>query len=288
MEKKEAPSKDKNGLGSNADKSKTDKDNKDDPTALPERRNAEPTDTSVPPSETPEARLERERAQRHETVAEAAKGLRHDTRISDLSTGDRARIDELVRDGQQALADGEFFKAERAFDQALLLNPDNPLLTAGLAHAQLGAGLYLSSALALRTLFSLHPEMIDTRYEAKLLPNETRLRLAVDSLRGRLTSKDADGYGLTLAYLGHQLGDRRLVEEGLASVKGSMENDLLRELLEQIWLGKSTDAPKTPAPNAEPPKDEKNSASAPASTPATSPTPAPIPASKQASPRRDR
>ncbi|MFO0827727.1 MAG: hypothetical protein U0572_06205 [Phycisphaerales bacterium] len=210
------------------------------------RRPSSESSSSPTQPETPEAKLKREEAQRRETIMEAARRLSHRTTVTDLAPGDRARVDELVRDGQRQLSEGEFFKAERSFDQALLINPENPMLTAGLTHAQLGAGLYLSSALSLRTLFTRHPEVIDVRYDRKLLPNETRLRLAVETLRTRIGSKDADSYGLTLAYIGHQLGDRAVTEEGLKSLTGSLENDLLRDLLTRLWLSTS-DASSPPS-----------------------------------------
>jgi hypothetical protein len=48
---------------------------------------------------------------------------------------------------------------------------------------------------------------------------------------------DAPGYGLVLAYIGHQTGDRALVEEGLAAIMGNAEHDAQRELLKGVWLG---------------------------------------------------
>jgi tetratricopeptide (TPR) repeat protein len=203
-------------------------------------------------SETDEARREREAKEIKESVAAAGEALRHGTTVHDLTPGERARVDELVRDGQQLIASGDYFRAERCFDQALELNPDNPLLFAGLAHCQIGAGLHLSAALTLRTLFSNHPEMIDTRYDRALLPNETRLRLAVENLRKRANGgQDADAYGLALAYIGHQLSDDKLVADGLAAVKGTIENDLLNQLLNQIWLKKESAQP-TPAGDEKP------------------------------------
>ncbi len=218
-------------------------------------------------SEADEAKKRAEDMQK--TITAAGEALRHGTTVRDLTPGERSRVDELVRNGQQLIASGDYFRAERCFDQALELNPDNPLLFAGLAHCQLGAGLHLSAALTLRTLFSNHPEMIDTRYERSLLPNETRMRLAIETLRKRITSgQDADGYGLALAYLGHQLDEKALVTEGLAAVKGTIENDLLNQLLNQIWLGEkktgeqpsdspaSEPAPQPSAPPAARPADE--------------------------------
>jgi hypothetical protein len=48
---------------------------------------------------------------------------------------------------------------------------------------------------------------------------------------------DAPGYGLVLAYIGHQTGDRALVEEGLAVITGNAELDAQGELLKGVWLG---------------------------------------------------
>jgi hypothetical protein len=237
-----------------------------DPTALPDptvpptpANDTSPEGTPSPTRpETPEEKEARERERRTQEIKEAANVLNHGTTVRDLSPGDRARVDELVRDAQRSIASSEFFKAERLFNQALLINPDNPLLIAGLANTQIGAGLYLSSALALRTLFADFPEMIDVRYDAKLLPSETRLRLAVDTLRARLDGKDGDSYGLMLAYIGHQLGEETMVAEGLAKMTGSIENDLMREFLTDVWLtpsGAGSDEPKAEEPPADAPAD---------------------------------
>jgi hypothetical protein len=234
----------------------------DPTTGLPKRPTdaPSPNDPSVTPAETEEERAAREAAELRKTVSDAGKVLKHGETITDLSPGDRARVDELVRTGQQQLAAGDYFRAERCFDQALELHPDNPLLFAGLAHSQIGAGLHLSAALTLRTLFAGHPEMIDARYERSLMPNETRLRLGIESLRKRIAQgQDADGFGLTLAYIGHQMGDADLVREGLGHLRGTIENDLLNQLLKQIWLGEETPIEgSAPAPAATPPSGATN------------------------------
>jgi hypothetical protein len=172
-----------------------------------------------------------------EAIRRLAENLRHGSTVSDLSPGDRARVDQLVRSGQDNIDKGEFFTAERCFADALALNSGNPLLIAGLGNSQLGAGLYLSAALTFRELFTSYPEMIDTRYEVRLLPREARLRQAVDALRERISGKtDADSFGLLLAYLGHQLEDRGLINEGLGVVTGNPANDAMRMLLQEVWL----------------------------------------------------
>ena len=171
-------------------------------------------------------------------IEDAARILRHGKTIDTLGVDDRRRVDELVKQGESALREGDYFRAERRFEQAQALAADNPLTEAGIAHAQLGAGLYLSASLTLRNLFISFPELIDAKYDRALLPMKERLDVAVSVMRERATrGDDAPSYGVLLAYIGHQTGDRALVQEGLAFVKGSERLDESRKLLEGIWLG---------------------------------------------------
>lgn len=171
-------------------------------------------------------------------IEDAARILRHGKTIDTLGVDDRRRVDELVKQGESALREGDYFRAERRFEQAQALAADNPLTEAGIAHAQLGAGLYLSASLTLRNLFISFPELIDAKYDRALLPAKERLDVAVSIMRERATrGDDSPSYGVLLAYIGHQTGDRALVQEGLAFVKGSERLDESRKLLEGIWLG---------------------------------------------------
>ena len=108
-------------------------------------------ETIVPgePSSEEEAAI-KEELRNAETIRRLAENLRHGSTVSDLSPGERARVDQLVRSGQDNIEKGEFFTAERCFADALALNPGNPLLIVGLGNSQLGAGLYLSAALSFR------------------------------------------------------------------------------------------------------------------------------------------
>jgi len=171
-------------------------------------------------------------------VPEMAEILRHGKKFSQLGTDERRRIDELVRQGEQSLRDGEYFQAERRFDQAQSIAADNPLVEAGIAHAQIGSGLYLSAGLTLKNLFEARPELIDARYDAALLPKGERLNAAVKLMRERITrGDDAPGYGLVLAYIGHQTDNRTLIEEGLKAITGTEKLDRQCELLKGVWLG---------------------------------------------------
>lgn len=213
----------------------------DPKTGLPARPSENPEGETLPlgePAVSDEEQTAIDQELRNaETIRRLAENLRHGETVGDLSPGDRARVDELVQAGQRNIASGEFFAAERSFSDALAISPGNPLLIAGLGNSQLGAGLYLSAALSFRELFTAYPEMIDTKYEVKLLPKEERLRQAIDALRTRIAGRtDADSFGLLLAYLGHQLDDRSLVVEGLGEITGNASNDVLRSLLQEVWM----------------------------------------------------
>ncbi len=172
------------------------------------------------------------------SVDDAARILRHGKKVESLSVDDKRRVDELIRQGETALRDGDYFRAERRFDQAQSLAADNPLVEAGIAHAQLGAGLYLSASLTLRNLFTAFPELIDAKYDRALLPAQDRLDRGVALMRQRIDrGDDAPGYGLLLAYIGHQTGDQAMVAEGLKAVGGNESLDASRKLLEGVWLG---------------------------------------------------
>jgi hypothetical protein len=172
------------------------------------------------------------------SVEEISEVLRHGGRISRLGAEDKRRVDELIGQGEQALRDGDYFKAERRFLQAQDLTRANPLVEVGIAHSQLGAGLYLSASLTLRNLFLENPELIDAVYDPALLPPPARLARVVAMIRNRIDlGEDRSGYGLLLAYIGHQTADRAMVEEGLALVGGTPSLDASRELLQGVWLG---------------------------------------------------
>ncbi len=165
--------------------------------------------------------------------------LRHGQRIDHLTGGkkDLTRFYELMSRAEEHLRSGEYFRAERGFNSALRFTPGHPMATAGLAHSQIGAGLYLSAALTLRGLFTFQPEMIDASYEAGLIPDQERLLTAITTLEQRLTLERQRGNNaFLLAYIGNLTKDRRIVETGLAAMAESLPKDPMPELLRAIWL----------------------------------------------------
>lgn len=190
-----------------------------------------------------ETEAEAAERQRMLTVDELATILSHGRRIEDFSPDERRMLDRILAEGERELAAGEFFNAESTFNRVLLLALDHPLASAGRVHAQLGAGLYRAAAINLRKMIATHPELIDARFGARLLPPLERVDAATAVLRQRLSGPDGADYGLLLAYLGHQVGNRELVHEGLEALPDG-EDGTLRALLERLWLNAPTTGDK--------------------------------------------
>lgn len=164
--------------------------------------------------------------------------LKHGIRIDQLASGDGSRFNELIALAEEKIAQGEYFWAERRFDRALRFIPGHPLAIAGLGHSRIGAGLYLSASLALQSLLSLQPEMIDVEYSPSLLPPHIELVKTAVKITSRLEEeRDGGTYAFLLAYIGHQLSDQEMIKRGLEVFEereGS--NDPLVLLLKRIWL----------------------------------------------------
>ncbi|MBT8485972.1 MAG: hypothetical protein KJO43_10360 [Phycisphaerae bacterium] len=162
--------------------------------------------------------------------------LRHGKQISQLASGDETRFDELLGMGEESLRDGDYFWAERRFNRALRFVPGHPMATAGLAHAQIGAGLNLSAALTLRSLFTYQPEMIDVEYTPELVPSRPRLIRAIETITPRLEiERDRATNAFLYAYIGRLLDDAAAVRQGLSVMEMAAPDDPLLPLLKRIW-----------------------------------------------------
>lgn len=178
---------------------------------------------------------------------------------------------EHMRRAQELLAADRYFDAEERFAAALARKPGDPMAAVGRVHAQLGAAMFLSAAVNLRTLLIEHPELAGVKYTPELLPDRQRLREIMTRLdelimTGRGLPRDA---GLLLAYIGYQIDDPTAVMRGLRAItpqgQEPQEPDQLTrlaEMLRGVWVVK-------PAPGAAAP------AQAPAQNPPAPQAPAP-------------
>ena len=78
----------------------------------------------------------------------------------------------------------------------------------------------------------------DVEYGPDVLPSRVRLNLAVRTVREHLRQqvRDRASNAFLLAYLGHQLGDRALIEEGLTAWAEAAGDDPLLTVVMMVWL----------------------------------------------------
>ncbi|GJM19670.1 MAG: hypothetical protein DHS20C14_18830 [Phycisphaeraceae bacterium] len=163
-----------------------------------------------------------------------------------------------VREGERLLAEGKYFDAEERFTRALSARPGDVTSQIGRVHAQIGAGMFLSASLNLRTVFIGSPGAVGTRYAESLLPGPERLGTLMTVLRENIGLAERPGgrlaldpavqrdSALLLAYLGYQTGDDEALTQGLADFKrrvapsqdrpGASVDWRMAALLEGVWV----------------------------------------------------
>ena len=172
------------------------------------------------------------------TVEELIDALAHRSELgSVVDPRMRARVAEVAGQAEVAMSKGDYFNAESRFDLALRLSPGNPILEAGRANAQIGAGLYRSAAITLGSLYRKHKEMMDVSWAESARPSRTRLSLAVQDLDKMIEEApgSASGLGLLIAYIGRQVGDRDLITRGLDVIDDARLASLVPQL-RLVWL----------------------------------------------------
>ncbi len=175
--------------------------------------------------------------------------LRHGRTMQSLVPEDSSAIKDMMQLGADAMAKGEFFRAEERYASVLQVLPNSAFAMAGLANAQLGAGLHVSAALSLRKLYAMHPEMIDTRLAPGILPPPARMDSALGAARDRLAAaslptasqelrSDRFDFGLVIAYIGFQTQQPSVLREGLDSMRATRPDDALLTVLDRVWIPK--------------------------------------------------
>jgi hypothetical protein len=163
--------------------------------------------------------------------------LRHGTKVERLDSGSKDAMDQLLRLGSDFMGARRYFRAEDAFRTASVIAPASPMPLVGLASAQVGCGVQLAAAITLRRLLTDFPEMIDVMLAPSLQCDPQRMReVAQQCVRFGRESSNASDFGLVAAWCGHQLGDRGLVESGLAMMESADAKDPLAQALRALWL----------------------------------------------------
>ncbi len=141
---------------------------------------------------------------------------------------------EHMRRAESYLRSGRYFDAEERFAHALTIMPNEVTAQLGRIHAQIGAGMYLSAALNLRTLLMEQPATVSARYDAALMPQGDRLVAVIEQLREGISRAEiespvsgdlrrARAAGILLAYVGIQLGDATMVVDGTKAARAAID-----------------------------------------------------------------
>ncbi len=172
-------------------------------------------------------------------------------RLLDSGASQRDVYAEHMLAGQRLIAQGRYFDAEERFTHALSIKPGDIPSQLGRLHAQIGAGMVLSAAVNLQSLFSMYPEVVASRYTGKLLPDAKRIESLMVRLKERsgiqgpehsmrmLESNQIQvSSAILLAYLGYQVNDQDALVRGLAMVHkvGSDIDRRFASLLTQVWI----------------------------------------------------
>ena len=174
--------------------------------------------------------------------------------VGSLAGQSKTLLNQALADGDTHMAKGNFFNAEQAYDRALLIQRGHPMALMGKAHAQLGAGLFLSAARTLRSTFADHPELIATRYDANLMPSTQRLATLTAKLNTQTQTYSRDvAAPLLLAYLAYQSKNAYATATHMETLIQRSPDDPLLPLLKQIWLESPKTKKKPESPSAESP-----------------------------------
>lgn len=150
-------------------------------------------------------------------------------------------------DGQKYLSEGKYFDAEERFASAAAMRPGDVTSLVGRINSQLGAGLYVSAAVNLRSLYARHPEVIGLRFTGAAVPKIDRMTALLIDLRDQIARSKAAGIPpraectFLLAYVGYQLENVDAVRDGLNETKAlaardPAQADPLQNVLEAVWL----------------------------------------------------
>ncbi|MEX2218172.1 MAG: hypothetical protein WD749_05375, partial [Phycisphaerales bacterium] len=199
-----------------------------------------PTGAARPPTTLPDA-TNPARGMSPETIR-LLRAARDEVKVLAPSTG-MDPYAQAMRIAQDHLAGGRYFDAEERFTSALGARPGDPMAAAGRVNAELGAGMFLSASLNLRSLLVQHPEMAAVKYAQDLMPRPDRVGPLMDrltELSGEDTPQGRDA-GLLLAYMGYQTGGEPALRKGLEAMSrgGCAAPDQmhrLADMLRAVWL----------------------------------------------------
>lgn len=220
--------------------------NPNDPRTAPPEGPAQPG-TEQRPSASEREQAARERRRSTDLRPETLEMLRRaGGEIATLAPPSFDAYGVQMQAGQDALSGNRFFDAEERFTAALGIKPRDPMASVGRVHAELGAGMFRSAAINLRSILTSNPELAAAKYTPELLPSKDRLVRIAEKLTGLATEPGSGrGAALLLAYVGYQINDPAAINRGLDLMGTPGQNEIpadgdeltrLADLLRGVWI----------------------------------------------------
>ncbi len=141
--------------------------------------------------------------------------------VKTLAGDSDARIDRTLRDAEQKLHEGEYYRAADLYELAARRDPDNPLIRLGQAHALLAAGEYMTALLHLERAIEAYPAFGYLRLDLQaFIPDLEALDVRRADLERRLEREEDYRLRFLLGYMEYYSG---LEKFGLPNLQEAAE-----------------------------------------------------------------
>jgi tetratricopeptide (TPR) repeat protein len=124
-----------------------------------------------------------------------------------LESLSQSKFNQHMRDAEEHLKAGRYYRAAGCFSMASVYQADNPLALAGRGHALLAAGEYVSSALFLSRALAISPEYLQMRVDlVAMLGDEGKLAVRIADIEQWLARSGSSQLQFLLGYVYYRTG----------------------------------------------------------------------------------
>jgi len=124
-----------------------------------------------------------------------------------LESLSQTKFNQHMRDAEEHLKAGRYYRAASSFSMASIYQPDNPLALAGRGHALFAAGEYVSSALFISRALAISPEYLQMRVDlTALLGDDMKLASRIVDIEQWLARSGSSQLQFLLGYVYYRTG----------------------------------------------------------------------------------
>jgi tetratricopeptide (TPR) repeat protein len=168
-------------------------------------------------------------------------------KVTNLAEGTKAKgLATLLSGAEESMRAGQFGAAIDRYDAAAKVAPNNPLVTLGRAHAELGASYYGRAESDLRKAFANGPALLLGQYDLVTFLGEERLAFVIKDLKEIATAeKQQAGPTFLLAYVARNMGNDKLAADYLTETEKRLGGaDETVDAMRKAWNLQATDETK--------------------------------------------